>query len=444
MSQDSDGNGIPDNVSPDPGIPYGTYGTLSFSQFLDNIANGRTMYGMVRVLVPLEHGTCSNSTNCSKNSLGQTVNSTSLYGFCSSTNGLCSCAPNSKFKIQEGLTLCGITMPANAKIKVKGSLLWDFVDNLTGSPIPLSQLPFAPRELYFKVEIPILVNWAHDANDDGAMDNMFVIKAISNGQSQGVLAPTFNFSDVPQVSKDAYHYYIGKTLDSTEFATLDNPTKYHLLMPSGYPNGWAEAFDKLNITAPTWHTLPPNGCVLDDNSTPCGKFGVPNGVTGTLTADDVRSSQFEDIPTYLYSGGLIDMHDHVNISGLVYVPQGMELEAKNSSASDPTRQFIMGAVVVRDTFFIEAKDNTITVLSSDPLSFSTAQVSQGAAQGQQGTGNALTQAVNGNQSNTGTTTTGNGGNGTCFGCVSGSGANGNTVGGGTGSPVSTRWMEIRP
>ncbi len=65
--------------------------------------------------------------------------------------------------------------------------------------------------------------------------------------------------------------------------------------------------------------------------------GPAAGLTGTISANDVRNPQFEDIPAYMYTGGLIDMHDQVNISGLVYVPQGMELEAKKAvrPARDP-------------------------------------------------------------------------------------------------------------
>lgn len=43
LSQDLNGNGVPDNISPDADVPYGTYGTLTLPQFLDNVANGRTM-----------------------------------------------------------------------------------------------------------------------------------------------------------------------------------------------------------------------------------------------------------------------------------------------------------------------------------------------------------------------------------------------------------------
>ena len=66
------------NVTPDAGVPAGSYGTISLDEFLANIAAGRTMYGMVRVKIPLLAG-ASNST---LNALNQTVTAGSIYGFC--------------------------------------------------------------------------------------------------------------------------------------------------------------------------------------------------------------------------------------------------------------------------------------------------------------------------------------------------------------------------
>ncbi len=350
------------NVTPDPGVLANTYGTISLQQFLKNIADGVTMYGLVRVLVPLERGQSSSTTNA----LGTSVTAGSLYGFCKSTIGLCSCAPgkNASFdKIEPDATICGQTMPSNAKIKIKGSLFWDFVDNTDSRSLALSELPFIPRELYFKVVVPIMVNWAHDINDDGAMDNMALVRDYSSGMTNNsIITPSFNLSDVPAESMDQYFFDSGVTLTQARFDALDNPDKYHLMTPSGYADGWAEAFDKLNITAADWSNIPAMGTKT---------FRVPNGITGIMTANDVRSEGFEDIPTYLYSGGLIDMHDHVNVSGLVYVPQGMELEAKKAGI---TKQYVSGAIIIRDSFFIEAKSGTITIISSEPNSYSTVRV----------------------------------------------------------------------
>ncbi len=450
LSQDTNGNGIPDNITPDPGVPYGTYGTLSMQQFVDNIVNGRTMYGIVRVKVPLELQSSASGTV--RNALNQIVGANQIYGFCSNaTAGLCTCAPgNSGFKsIRAGANVCGLTIPANAKIKVRGSLLWDFVDNMTGRAIPLANLPFVPRALYFKVEIPILVNAEGDLDDDGAMDNMPYIKSLTatmsgtNPINITNTIPPIDYNRVPQVAKDAYLNATGTVLTATEFAKLNRPTQYHLLMPSGYETGWADAFDKLNISAATWSTLPPASCV-GQNGGACNKFAVPSGKSGILTANDIRSDQFEDIPTYLYSGGLIDMHSHVNISGLIYVPQGMELEAKDSAA--PTQQYVYGAVVVRDTFYIEAKTNTITVFSAGPETYSTAMTTlssattkRGPALAELGYGKGTHGGRGGGSGSAGTTTPLT--STICIGCT---GANGNAAGNGANTVGDVRWVEIHP
>jgi hypothetical protein len=361
-------------------LPDGTYGTISYSQFLENISNNTTMYGMVRVLVPLELG----NGRGGRNALGSLVDEPTIYGLCKSGEGLCSCPTKD---IKEGETLCGHHIPSglgapdNRKIKIRGSLMWDFVaaqdSDVTGlsqgDPIPLENLPWAPRKLYFKVIIPIQVNWEHDLDDDGAMDNMFYIRDVSFNKEHGsVIEDKLDYSYVPDSSKSDYFYYTGKELTEDEFDKLDIPTQYHLMMAGGYASSWEEAFEKLGITAEEWGSIP-------GISPP---MGLPRGATGKITTNDVRNPMFEDIPAYMYTGGLIDMHSHVNIAGLVYVPQGMELEAKNSfsvASLKPTRQYVIGAVIVRDTFYIEAKDTTITLISSDPTSYSAALLSETAA-----------------------------------------------------------------
>ncbi len=407
-----------DNVTPDAGVPDGSYGSISMSEFLGNIAADRTMYGMVRVKVPLQAG----QTDSELNALGQTASAGSVYGFCDTSDDLCSCSPGESFdKIKEGDTICGHDLPDDAKIKVKGGLFWDFVDSETGDPLELADLPFVPRELYFKVELPVMVNWAHDLDDDGAMDNMALAKNYSDSYQDGeFLNETFSFSDVPQESKDQYDYENGTALTEALFDALDAAAKYHMMLPSGYADGWAEAFDKLNITATAWTTIPG---MTDE-------FRVPNGVSGILTADDIRSEDFEDIATYLYSGGLIDMHDHVNVSGLVYVPQGMELEAKGAGI---TRQYLSGAIIIRDSFYIEAKDGTVTVISSDPMSFSSARISTttSTVTSLEQSNLSFTNSVyeNSDESGTSTSTSTN---------INGSG------GSGASTPGNLSWQEVRP
>lgn len=380
------------NTAIQTNLPAGTYGTISYAQLISNIVNNRTMYGVVRVKVPLQ--ACPGGKNCggTLNALGQTVAANTLYGLCQTATALCACGPDpteavpnplqnqlaGAKDIAAGATICSMNIPSNVappdnrKIKVKGAMLWDFVDSTTGNPIPLERLPWEPRKLYFKVIIPISVNGDHDADGDGAMDNMLYIQSLSANQAQGTLSPTIDYTKIPASTKADYLYYTGEELTQQKFGSLEKPTQYHLLMANGYPAGWVEAFTRLGISRSEWTSIPGVEPALR----------MPEG-DETITESDIRNPLFEDIPAYLYTGGLIDMHDQVNISGLIYVPQGMELEAKNGSnaSPQPTRQYVIGAIVVRDSFYIEAKvGETATVISSEPAIYSTAQISALAAE----------------------------------------------------------------
>ncbi len=426
-------------------LSNGTYGTISYLQFLKNIRDGITMYGLVRVQIPLELGASdcdSNKSDCTMNALGASGNS-DLYGLCQSTAGLCSCAATTDADIKVGDTICGITMSATSRIKVRGSLFWDFVASQDsadtglnqGDPIPLANLPFVPRELYFKVIIPIQVNWEHDLDDDGAMDNMDYIKQISDAGTDGAtLTNKLDYLRVPASSKADYEYYTGVVLTKGVFDALDIPSQYHLMMATGYTTSWVEAFQKLGINGSDWTSIPGINPPLS----------LPNGVTGAITLNDVRSDSFEDIPAYLYSGGLIDMHDHVSISGMLYVPQGMELEAKK----DYVRQYVIGAVVVRDTFFIEAKTGTVTVFSSDPSSYSTALLSASAAAAV--TPGTFVPSIpvfegSGGGSSPDPDVDDGGAPGSCYtGCAEGSGSGPGSAAAPPGPAGARRWIEVRP
>lgn len=455
--------GNPRNVSPRADVAEGTYGTITLKQFLHNVATKTPMYGVVRVLVPLEKPVCqggaddvpdnvSTRIEClgsqtSTNALGRQT-SELLYRFCddSQTSFLCSCSPrrsdslvdiselpediqNMRFQsIRESNNICGIEMPEDARIIVNGTLFWDFVDfahdpesrnpiHGFARPIPLSQLPYHARELYFKVDVPILVNSAF--KDDGLeeiphdiyssefvnlVDEIASYTANVNGPIGGEassVALEIPLASIPDSSKELYKTLMDSELDAESWDALTAAEKYHLLMPSGYARGWAAAFEKLGITAGKWKTLPMGNNAHGD---PFEKFSVPASAPTNepLSVEYIHSADFEDMPVYLYSGGLIDMHDHVYISGLVYVPQAMELEAVQpanftpsgiSYSTDPKfiRQVIVGAVVVRDGFYIHAGRNryndaegvgqsgreSITILSADPMSYSTIRTNGG-------------------------------------------------------------------
>lgn len=456
--------------------PAGTYGTISWSQFIDNIKNARTMYGIVRILVPLELNTGTTSV---KNALNATVASNTIYGFCSTTTGLCANAPTSSTNIMPGkavggkgataavvIPTVGATMAGgtgatksrviakdtasgiagSGQLKVRGSLMFDFVSNVAdavyataGTPIELAHLPFQPRDIYFKVTVPINVNAGNDKDGNGVLDNIEYISSLSARISCATYpckttltsSVTIDSGQVPQESIEAYNYqfgtnYTGNTDSAfvTAFNAMDKATQYHMLMASGYVQGWYDAFQELGITAALWRAR---------------GFTLPTSVGSSITKNDIRSSSFEDLPTYLYTGGLVDMHYLMNISGLMYVPQAAEIEQKSDFTPDLAKMFMMGAVVVRDGFFFEGRPAGITMISSDPQSFNHLKVNAGAI-----TGATLTTALStlhgdstgrASPSGVGLAVSGGGSSG-----VFGGGGGG---GGGT-SVGRLRWIEVRP
>lgn len=148
--------------------PLGTYGVITWREFLDNIRLARTMYGVVRILVPLQVKSTAGSEN---NALNATVLSTTIYGFCTGATEWCADSPTSSTNIKGGAAVAGhttavITMPAvsttGAQLRVRGTLMFDFVNGTTdtilgapGHPVPLANLPFDPCAIYFKVSVPI-------------------------------------------------------------------------------------------------------------------------------------------------------------------------------------------------------------------------------------------------------------------------------------------------
>ena len=455
---------VANNIAPTLSHPLGTYGTITWLEFLDNIKSARTMYGVVRILVPLELKVGSGTV---RNALGATVSANTIYGFCTGSGaGWCRADPKTPTttttyvtapdddknnKIEPGLTvsevILGSTTASTSQIRVKGSLMFDFVSNTadsvsgaSGTPIALANLPYAPRDIYFKIILPINVNAANDANQDGVLDNIDYIAGLTSSISIGggacpalpcnvaITTPAYATIDptkVPQESIDAYNYAYGTSYANnadTAFQTLFNSTafgqanRYHMLMASGYAKGWFDAFTELGITASQWAAR---------------GFGVPVPVSASvLSLNDIRSKFFEDIPVYMYTGGLIDMHHHVNVSGLVYVPQGVELEQKKPTS----RQYIMGGLIVRDSFYIEAEAGGITVIASDPQSISNIKVFSSAVSGV-----SLSDASNTDSSGGASPSS------ICFGCSDEAGGNNGLAGGSSSNPGGTvRWVEIKP
>lgn len=441
----------------------GNYGAISWAQFVYNVANNITMYGIVRVLIPAEAGTATAKTNALGGTPmpGVTGVPDPIYGKCKTANSktLCLNPPNVGIQPGASITLSdwkGVkttyVIPAQAQVKVRGSLFFDFVDgqkSYTSGMVPgigLGQLP-SGKELKFNMWMPISVNAGNDRDGDGVMDNLEYIESVSAGvvcsNPAGPSFPcTYRFNttvlsidpnQVPQEAVDTYNAQYNTTFrDSGDpafvslFNKLNLPNQYHLLMPSAYAQGWADAFAELKISSSQWSSL---------------GFLVPAQHFAPLSTAEIRGNGFEDLPVYLYSGGTADLGNHINISGLMYIPQSIELEVSGGGTNFyGTRQFIMGGVIVRDGFELESKRDSNQIISSDPLSFASARVNPNTM-----TGSLLAVAggsLHGN--NNAPVGVGVGGAGTGG---SATGPGDTTVFGGSGAagnPGKVRWVEIRP
>jgi hypothetical protein len=426
-------------------LPAFTYGTISWQQFIQNVAAGETMTGLVRVKIPLQQITTPQKTGEEGKFRSR---SGKRYGFCGSKKiSKCGCGPGKDddndgdfeaTNIKPGETVCGIKIPSKAQISVRGAIMFDWVDcEKEGQPpIALDDLPESPRDLYFKVSVPININPANPRAVDGVMQNIDNLASIAAGKQcpnnsiEGCRIAfdkntDFNFSWVSQDAKDRFLFKSGKELTSAIFSALPAAEQYNLLMPSGYEQGWATAFRELGITHRYWQENLGfrSGVIAPDSKTNDAK---PAKYDQIISEADIRSSGFEDVPVYMYTGGLVDMHHHVNISGLVYVPQAMELEqkglklekrqikyeregkhdddddkskSKSYSSNDkdhdhevkscqrpqehyevyiPAKQYISGAVLVRDAFFVEAEhEGGVTIISQYPDSYDQSRLAKG-------------------------------------------------------------------
>jgi hypothetical protein len=169
-------------------------------------------------------------------------------------------------------------------------------------------------------------------------------------------------------------------------ATTDSDSdKFHLLFPNGYAHGVKVALAALDMSAAEWNNvLSGNGgtTIFDlatkhntrvaygDATNPLGSpFGtdVPSmgadgvvdaghALAATIQAEQsdyffitedattgygIIDSEFTDLPSLTYSGGLIDSHQFGNIGGILYTPGPLEWEPGNKNGLS----YIAGSVV---------------------------------------------------------------------------------------------------
>lgn len=445
-------NWLRDHVAPTVGHPAGTYGTITWMDFVRNVANGTQMHGIVRVLVPLRlkqahdnhegDGDDHNDEKVEMNALLQSVPNTTIYNFCTQAEhdgdghhddeghefmAGCGNAPVKGVELEVGDNVNGYVITSSSRIRVNGALFMDFVNESAdavnpapGTPITATNLPFHPKDIFVETAIPFDVNPAIDANDDGVMDHLEYVDGLSKNISctavpctyQYPNPQTFSYAQVSQSAKDRFQFQTGQELTEATYNLQNTASKYHLLMATGYEQGWNAALTELGVTATQWHAL---------------GFGVP---VAAVTADriptlnDIRSGEWEDFPCYISTGGLFSMRYHVNFSGLLYIPQAIEMVMTYWSSG---RQYIMGGVLVRDGFYIESihnhtSDRGIALIASDPASFAQMKVVPGSVQSSESFRSASTAVgASGNNPMTGSGASA-GGAATCAGCSGTTGA----------------------
>ena len=258
---------------------------------------------------------------------------------------VCECQPHLDQPLARGQAWC-VPTPDDARINVRGALLFDFVGE-DDKVIPTRDLPPA-KMLSIPIAMPISINASNDvSNKMGEIDaiaDKTRTESCANGAKNCFKSINVNvaWNDVPQSVREAY----GTTpLTEAAFNKLPAADRYHLQMPSGYTQGWLDAFSALRLTPHAWHTLG-------------FKLAIDKG---GFTPDVIRSTAFEDIPALMYQGGLVHLSHQINISGMIYVPEVLVVEQNTPNLV----QYINGAVLVRDGFFVGSSTGGTTLLSHD-------------------------------------------------------------------------------
>jgi len=298
------------------------FGTINWVDFIKNITNAQTMYGVVRVRIPVK-----------------TDNSPAPS---------CACTLAAGNDLSVGHSICGTTLNPNSQIRIKGTLFVDFIACETGAPLSnaISNTPT------ITINIPLHINSSSYAilNFD-ALTKLTGTNDCEANRTECLkkINTKLPFELVSPPARSAYQASTQTTLSQALFNTLSPSKQLQLLIPSGYNEGWLSAFQTLNISKSQWLAL---------------GFASPN-YQGQFTEQDIVSEQFQDIPALVISGGKLTLSNQVNISGLVYSVQKLSI-----SQAQESQQFFNGNIVVRDGFHIAtAKTGGVIMINNDPISY---------------------------------------------------------------------------
>jgi len=414
---------------------YQPTGTMSFEQFISNVNNQRPMFGIVRVVWPVE---MSKGKGNIKYDSTFPVDGNEFTGTPTWTNG----GPS---KLNEMNNYYSVSKTCAKVIEVYGTLIYDYVsvasyrpwdfettqdytDNSTTGTYNVLLPRSSSKNVYMKVYESIYVNPVNDkvmgdhttAGRDYRMDSIaqardymsaakgatgvktdmavgkvsdsyiweywmrVAAKAIDATTRSGILTKI-----IAQYNPITETFAAGSSL-KTDFATAwaSMPTKdqFHAFWPNGYERGWMIAFDALDLDGTEWTGLPDAADSSIDGKTvsvafPTKTGGVTkyplfkvptetidedyyNGVipfngAGVVVDADPASNpipnmflkSWEDLPALTFAGGVLDMHAHANISGMLYTPDSGEIEAKSDKKD--AFQYMNGAVLIGNGVFFE-------------------------------------------------------------------------------------------
>jgi len=146
------------------------------------------------------------------------------------------------------------------------------------------------------------------------------------------------YATVTDIEANYQNFYIDTRNDllASEASAAD---LYHAFLPSGYIHGWKRGLQVTGLYRQSGTTGKPIWNVDLINNSPSNPNAVIESDTFFITGVDATAridQDFKDIPAEMYAGGLVDMHHAVNISGVVYTPDMLELEQKDKGTQGTT------------------------------------------------------------------------------------------------------------
>ncbi len=300
---------------------YQPTGTMSFEQYLSNINNGHPMFGIVRVMVPVNATSGKGDVQYDPDYMSGCVDGKE---FSSPGGSACTVTWTASVpgKTNTLNSYYGVSDKTCAKtIEVYGMLLYDYVDEGSYTPdnfetgqdyvdnatqgtnnqiLPRS----SSKSVYIKVTEAILVNPVNDlltgdyktAGRDFRMDSLetgraYMISESGQGGSKTAMdaakvsdayvweywmreaATKSSSSRAAIISSLASEYdVINESFTVTtgerskfnggEWSGMETKDQYHAYFPSGYERGWMIAFDALDLQPQEWGKMPNKGTTL--------------------------------------------------------------------------------------------------------------------------------------------------------------------------------------